>query len=80
MRIKKKIQKRKILKIIITTCHTPSADNLDENKNPGIVWNISEAVTSEAQGGLKGEHTGRIGVKTESVITSWQNLSDVSPV
>lgn len=37
MRIKKKIQKRKILKIIITTCHTPSADNLDENKNPGIV-------------------------------------------
>ena len=45
-----------------------------------MVWNISDAVTSEGQGGLKGEHTGRICVKTESVMISWQNLSDVSPI
>ena len=65
---------------MIRTCHTPSADNLDENKNPGIVWNVSVAVMSEAQGGLNGVHAGRIGVNTESVITSCENLSEISPV
>jgi hypothetical protein len=54
--------------------------NLEENKNPGIVMNISFAVTSEDEGGRNGVQAGRIGVNTESVITSWENLSDISPV
>lgn len=57
-------------KNLIFTCHTPSLVNLDENKNPGIVMNISDAVTSEREGGRNGVQAGRIGVNTESVITS----------